>query len=337
VAALQKTKHDFVAEFELELWLNKKHQNRADTAAIIHVKGISPDEKGTVVTFYDLLWLNGQDIHNEDFGTRSQQLGAKIITSDKIKVSSAKIVKTIDGLKQAVKKAADIPGSEGAMIKMYDYKYPLTAHTSQMIKFKTEFSINVEVVEAHDVKGSKAKNYLTAIRDGSILVPCGRTYNTDIITSVGDAISVVFVELSKYIDPDTKKVWYNFWSPRVTAKAKKADSVRIAEELVKKSGGQVAEKHFPTRYKGLLNEDSYITEFLNKAILWDTEEFDFSLQNGWVSELMIPEQLATEGSTEIRNTNNFILKKSLADKAIICLRDENNQIKLQKHVCLVEV
>ena len=151
-------------------------------------------------------------------------------------------------------------------------------------------------------------------------------------------IRVVFVELSKYIDPDTKQVWYNFWSPRVVEKVKSSDSVQAAESLVKKSGGQVQEKKFPTRYKGLLEEETYISEFLNHALLWETEEFEFSLLNGWVeSEKLIPAELASTFNTVIRNAKDFLLKKQVEDRAIICLRNKDNEIKAEKIVSLVEV
>ncbi len=336
VSELKKIKHNFVAEGEFEHWMQGKHQNRADTVAVIQTKGISPHEKHMIINFYDLLWLNGKDLHALHFKERIPSLGAIISSSSKLKVSGMKMVKTLDALKAEVVKASKLPGSEGAMIKMADYIYPLTAHTSQMIKFKNEFSINVLVVEVHNVEGSKAKNYLTAIRSGSKLIPVGRTYNTNIAATVGSKIRVVFVELSKYIDPDTKEIWYNFWAPRVVEKVKTSDSTQTAEALVKRSGGQVQEKKFPTRYKGVLEEETYISEFLNQALLWDTEEFDFALSNGWISEGMIPATLAANHSQEIRNKDNFLLKKVIDDKAIICLR-KDNEIKAEKIVSLVEV
>ncbi|HDZ26163.1 MAG TPA: hypothetical protein ENH65_06585, partial [Candidatus Aminicenantes bacterium] len=215
VKEIQKIKHNFVAEGEAEHWMDGVHQNRADTVAIIHVKEVSPHEKHMILNFYDLLWLDGKDIHSLPFIERVPSLMNIMPDNDRLKVSKVKIVKTEEALKSEVIKASKLDGSEGAVIKMADYKYPLKPRTSQMIKFKNEFSINVDVVEVHDVKGTKAKNYLTAIRDRGKNIPMGRTYNTNIIAGVNDKIRVVFVELSKYIDPDTKDIWYNFWSPRV--------------------------------------------------------------------------------------------------------------------------
>ncbi len=336
VAELKKIKQDFVTEAEAEHWMEGVHQNRADTTAVVTVNGVSPHEKHMILNFYDLLWMDGKDMHAMPFQERVPSLMAIIPDTSRLKVSKIKIVKTLDALKSEVIKASKIPGSEGAMIKMRDYVYPLTAHTSQMMKFKNEFSIDVEVMEVHDVKGSKAKNYLTAIRSGNKLIPTGRTYNTDIGASVGSKIRVVFVELSKYIDPSTKEVWYNFWAPRVVEKAPSSASVATAEALVKKSGGQVQEKKFPTRYKGTLDEDEYIDSFLNMALLADTEEFELALASGWIGNTHLPTELCSSLS-EIRNKDNYLLKKNFQDKTLVCLRDASNKIKAERIIQLVEV
>ncbi len=336
VAELKKIKQDFVAEAEAEHWMKGVHQNRADTIAVVTVKGVSPHEKHMILNFYDLLWMDGKDMHAMPFKERVPSLMNIIPSTSRLKISKIKIVKTLDALKSEVSKASKLPGSEGAMIKMADYVYPLTAHTSQMMKFKNEFSIDVEVMEAHDVKGSKAKTYLTAIRSGSKLIQMGRTYNTDVDAPVGSKIRVVFVELSKYIDPSTKEVAYNFWAPRVIGEASLSDSVSTAEALVKKSGGQVQEKKFPTRHKGNLDEDEYIDSFLNMALLADTEEFELALSNGWIGNGHIPTELCSSLS-EIRNKDNYLLKKNFQDKTLVCLRDNSNKIKAEKIVQLVEV
>lgn len=337
VKALQKIKHNFVVEGEVEHWMQGKKQSRADTVSIIHSKGTSPHEKHVILTLYDLVWLDGKDIHELPFKERIQKLGTGFSSSGMIKITKGKIVKTLDGIKSEVSKAAKVDGNEGAMIKMASYIYPLTPHTSQMIKFKNELSVNVNVVGVHNVKGTKTKNYLTSIRDGGKNIPMGRSFNTNIDAGVGDKIKIVFAELSKYIDPDTKEIWYNLWSPRVIEKVKSADSAATVESLVNKSGRDVEEKTFPTRYKELLDEDLYVSEFLKHALLWDTEEFEFALSNGWIKGNLIPDSLTATHLTELRNSDNFLIKKQIEDKALICLRNKDNEIETQKIVSLVEV
>ena len=155
---------------------------------------------------------------------------------------------------------------------------------------------------------------------------------------MGSKIRVVFVELSKYIDPETKETWFNFWNPRVVDKAKTSDSLETVNALVEKSGGQVQEKKFPSRYKGLLEEETYISEFLINALLWETEEFEFALLNGWINEEgLIPAKMTTTFNKEIRNSKDYLLKKQIEDRAVICLRTKDNEIKAEKIVSLVEV
>jgi len=336
VSELKKINHNFITEGELELWKTGKHQNREDTATTLKEKEISIEEPNLLISLYDLMWIDEKDIHFLDFKDRLSMIQSNFSTTKRIKLSVPKLVKSLDDLKEKVSEAAKLPGSEGAMIKMSDYKYPLKLHTSQMIKFKNEFSINVEIIEVHDIKDSNSKNYLTAVKQGKKLIPCGKTYDTNIKAEVGDVIRVIFVELSKYIDSKTKQTWYNFWSPRVIEKVKQVDDITIADKLVSNSSGQITEKKFPTRYKNLLEEESYINEFINSALLWETEEFDFALSQGWIKEPLIPEKLSSDGSKEIRNSNNFILKKEVFDRAVICLRDSNNKIETEKKVCLVE-
>jgi len=283
VEALKNIKHNFVVEGEGELWLDGKHQNRADANAIIQAKSVPPQEKGMQLHLYDIMHLDGEGVFSDPYSVRHKAL-TKIFPKTKVlSVNPTSLVNSLEELKSEVIIASKKPGSEGAMIKKKDYIYPLKPHTSDVIKFKNEFSVNVEIVEVHDVKGAKTKNYLTAIRDRGKSIPMGRTYNTNIISGIGDKIRVVFVELSKYIDPKTKQIWFNFWAPRVVDKTARSDSLVTVENLVKKSGGQIQSKPFPTRYRGLLNEDSYIDEFLKAAELWDNSEEEFGETHGYQS------------------------------------------------------
>lgn len=272
VEAVKKTNKDFVAEGEVELWQEGKHQNRADASSVITSKEVPPREKDLKLTFYDLMWLDGKDIHSEEFQQRSASMSA-IKQSDRIKVSVGKSVKSLDELKSAVIAASKVPGSEGAMIKKADYIYPLKPHTSDMIKFKNEFSINVKVLDVSTVKGTTDTfSYHVGLSGNE---PAGKTFNTGVKVSKGGFLEVVFVEISQNIDPKSKKLHFNMFAPRVVGKASSADSAETAKKLVEKSGGQTGTKPIPSRYRDLLEDDFYIDFFLEAAELWDKEESDF--------------------------------------------------------------
>lgn len=322
-----KIKHDFVAEFELEHWMDGEHQSRADTAGIIHLKTISPHEAHMRANLYDVMWFDKEDIHESTFDERIKFL-SKLGSTKNIKQSDRVLVNNPESLESEVKKFSALDGSEGAMLKLPQYKYPLKPYTNEMMKFKTEFTLNVEVVEKHDVEKTDAFNYLTIVRDGKEKIPAGRTYNTKINIPVGGFLKVAFVNLNKYTDPTTGKVWYNMWAPRPLEKSQSVDSQKAAEGLVKKSRGDVAQKRFPTRYESLLQREDYegLDSFVTLCLRESSEEFNLALNNNWIkSENLVPGILIR--SDIIRNKDSYIIRKDLSNETLVLLRDENNKVK----------
>lgn len=157
-------------------------------------------------------------------------------------------------MREAVKYFASQDGSEGAYLKIFHgFPYLLTGKTRENLKFKSTFSIDCKVIDIHKVKDADAWNYLCVIEDekGND-TPIGRTYNSSIKVSRGDILKVEFVNLSQYTDPETKKVFFNWWSPRIIMAREdknKPDNTLTAEKLVKASHGTVAEKPWPKRYE----------------------------------------------------------------------------------------
>jgi len=74
-----------------------------------------------------------------------------------------------------------------------------------------------------------------------------KTYNTSIKAEKGDLLKVSFVDISKYIDPKTGKVFFNLWAPHVIAKVnkRKTTSISTLEKLVQKTTGRVQYKTYP--------------------------------------------------------------------------------------------
>jgi hypothetical protein len=193
------------------------------------------------------------DIHNLEYSERMEFLN-KLPNSKHIVKAETKIVDNEAELRKAVKWASSQEGSEGAYLKRYEegFKYELDGKTQANLKFKNTFSIDAKVIDVHKVKDANAFNYLCVIEDGKDNdVPIGRTYNTSIKVEKGDILKVEFVNLNKYRDPKTDKVFFNWWSPHVImAREDKAkpDNTLTAEKLVKASKGTVEEKKWPTRY-----------------------------------------------------------------------------------------
>ena len=243
--------HAIVIVGELEFWEDEKHQTRQRTTAIIHTKEVHPDEGKVILNTFDTLFFD-KDIHNEPHSERLKS-HAKIKNTEHIKKAPYTLVKSPTELRKAVQHYSTLPGSEGAYLKRADFPYELDGKSLLNLKYKNTFSIDAKVVDVHEVKDANAFNYLCVIEDDKGNdIPIGRTYNTSIKVGEGDILKVEFVNLSQYTDPDSKKVWFNWWAPHVIMareEKKKPDNTLTAKKLVEASHGTVAEKKWPKRYE----------------------------------------------------------------------------------------
>jgi hypothetical protein len=261
VAALGKASkgHAMALVGELEFWKDKEHQSRQQTTAIIHTKEVHPEEKKIVLNVFDMLFYNKDDIHREPYTKRLERLKNRLGTSESIQIAQTSLVSTEKDLKEAVKKYAGLPGSEGAYLKRADFPYELDGKTQLNYKYKNTFSIEAEIQDVHEVKGGNSWNYGCSIKDiSSRDVAIGRTYNTGLKLKEGDIIKVEFVNLNKYFDTKQKKIWYNWWSPRVIIARKdrkRPDNTDTADKLVKASHGE--DKNRTTSVK--LDADPYMS------------------------------------------------------------------------------
>lgn len=257
---LGKLKHDVVLDAELTGWKEGfrkgTHIGRSDVSGFMHAKSRLPHLNFYANTF-DILFLDGNDLHNKPLSERRAALES-IKGTEHIRIVEMKAAKNPTELLAAIKWASSFPGSEGAMIKSLKSQYPLSGMTSKWIKFKVEADIDAEVLEVHQVKNSKAKNYLCIIRTGKgDPIPVGRTYNTSIDAKVGDIIRVAFGNLNEYTDPKTERVWFNWVFPRVIELREdkdKPDNDATARNLVEETNGEKGVKPYPKRYARLLKD-----------------------------------------------------------------------------------
>jgi len=173
----------------------------------------------------------------------------------KLNIIEYKIANNEEELKEAVEYFAKQKFSEGAMIKAANAEYSLSGMTSHWWKFKNEFDIDAKVIKVEKVKGADAYIYLCVLVDeNGKEIPIGKTYSTTIKADVGEIIRVAFVNLNRYTDPETGEIWFNWWAPRVIEKREdlsETSTVDFANDIVEKSGGEVAEKKFPARYRNI--------------------------------------------------------------------------------------
>jgi|GEM_PF-968576 len=254
--------HDIIVTGEIEFWEDDEHRSRQQTTAIIHTKVVHPDEEKVVLNVFDCLYYD-KDLHNEPYTKRLECL--KLVReTPHIKKADYRLVHSATELKEAVEYYAARPGSEGAYLKRADFPYELDGKTQLNIKYKNTFSIDAKVVAVQQVKKAESWNYLCVIGNENCGegVPIGRTYNTAIKAEKGDIIKVEFVNLSRYTDPDSGMIWFNWWSPHVIAlrsDKKVPDTVNTANKLVEASSGTVKEKEWPRRYANLDGADPCLT------------------------------------------------------------------------------
>jgi hypothetical protein len=244
---------------ELEFWKDKTHQSRQETTAIIHTKEVHPDEGKVVLNVFDMLFYNKEDLHREPYTKRLERLRKRLGPSESIQIAQTSLVGNANDLKKEVKRYAGLPGSEGAYLKRADFPYELDGKTQLNYKYKNTFSIDAEVQDVHVVKGGTSWNYGCSIKDTNGRdVAIGRTYNTGLKLKKGDIVKVEFVNLNKYFDIKQKKVWYNWWSPRVIPpkrEKKYPDNTDTADRLVKASHGEDKDR----RAKIGLDADEYMS------------------------------------------------------------------------------
>lgn len=276
VKGAEAEKRSFVLDVEITGERDGKHVGRSEVSGYAHAGG-EPDDAAFTANAHDCVLLDGKDLHKEKRWDRFKALSTIPDWPGK-RTIDATFTGSKGDLEAAVKKYSRIPGSEGAMLKLWDSPYPLGGFTPAWIKFKTEADIDAVVVEAHRVAGTDAWNYLCAIRgEGGSLVPVGRTYNVRFEKDgkayqapVGSVIRVAFENLNRYTDPRDGRVWYNWVFPRPVEYApedgKPADDARHADELVKATGGLLRDEAWPARFRVALAK---MREGLGDAETWE--------------------------------------------------------------------
>jgi len=273
VAQAKKVKQDFIVDSEIEGWsegfLKGKHMGRSDVAGYAHSKG-AVDDKPFFANIFTILMIDDRDLHKETEMERKHVLDKAIkpLNLSKLQVMEWRLCKNEGQVEKAWEHFGGIKNSEGMMVKQSEGTYPLGGMSTKWVKGKKEADLDVEVIDIHQVAGPKAGklaawNYLTVVRKGDKLIPSGRTYNTRIKCKVGDILRVAFSNINKYTDPKTNEIWLNMWAARPIEKREdktKPDSLEFALKLVKETGGEIAEKPFPKRYKEVFEKKKLFFE-----------------------------------------------------------------------------
>lgn len=188
------------------------------------------------------------DIHDLPFSERIKVLD-KLPESEHVKRSKRILCHSEAEVRKAIAKVSKEEGSEGAYLKKADFKYRLTGRTNENIKYKVEISLDAVVLKKNKVaKTERTFYYHCGLKSDSEIVYCGKTFNTNIDAKPGQILKVVFVDISGYTDPTTKKRFVNWWAPRpimLRTDKKQPDTIDTAWKMVHATTGRFQEKKMP--------------------------------------------------------------------------------------------
>jgi len=190
---------------------------RRKAAALTVGKVPEEMERNTVFHLHDIIYLNGEDIHDKGYLERWRIL-QKVIPP---RLRHWRVVRgwVADNMRdffRYVRMARAYKNSEGAMVKTADYKYILKtsgeARTPYVCKIKNLKELDVMVWEPIQKKTSEGKPLNQWVYESVFLIPCsikdqfpkdrvvewkgkcyvkiGRTYGTDVRCKRGDIITV---------------------------------------------------------------------------------------------------------------------------------------------------
>lgn len=216
-------KEDYIAIAEVEMWIDGIHSGRSKVSGYLNAK-TPPDDSNLVINFFDLIWFNKKDIHNNSYKDRYTQLkkfnfSQSLITKPKpgFNLTPTFIANQITSIQQAVKSVSKPKESEGAILKFWGgFKFRLNRFTNEMIKYKKfveghfivlgkriisgaektfqyEFGVSLSVSEKKVIDESKTIRY-----NKQDYLVCGKTYNTNIKALIGDVLTIRFNNLNVY-------------------------------------------------------------------------------------------------------------------------------------------
>ena len=269
---------DYILIGELEVWSGKKHWNRAEIAGTL--TGNPNKDIPYVFTVFDIIWLDGKDIHNKVYKERFSALRnfpftQSVLSSPQEGVNLCPTVVESDPEKivRVVSHLFRVEGSEGAILKEWEgFRFSLNGYTHDMIKIKKFVEGHFVVLDKRLIEGSTDTyqywiGVLLTSREKELVpenrvvrlmgrdyLKVGKTFNTNIKAEIGDIITVRFTNLTVYHDRDGK-LYVGVYSPVVYERREQyeePDNLFTLIEIGKKAG-LLVEKGLVPISKSFLN------------------------------------------------------------------------------------
>ena len=210
-----------VAEGELELFINGKHEARGLITGLIHRRKRNlPPGVHEVVTLFDCLYLNGVDISTKNTQERLNSLKTlklpQLLTPSRVPLNMVPYwrVKNPTSLQAVAKKICRLRHFEGVIIKPTNQ----TARNLRFIKFKKYIEFALSVLKRIPTRTRGVYNYdLGALTHEGKLIKVARSYNTRLRLTPGDHAAVACFNVSAYMkDGKIKRV--HLYAPKIQTK-----------------------------------------------------------------------------------------------------------------------
>jgi phosphoribosyl 1,2-cyclic phosphodiesterase len=260
IEELKNFPEQVVMDSELEYWLDSKHQPREEVASTL-MGGEALDEDFVTLNVFDLLFLDGKDLHIQPASERRKTLEGLPFKQSELewKKSNAHLnlipsmeVKTEKELEDALRIVTTAKASEGSVLRKPDVGYVLTGTTPKMWKAKKYASLNVIVWKRNETATPGTYNYNYAISvpvskfdpkssvdiKGEKFSKAGTSYATTEKLDEGNVFKLFFHTFNLYTDPDTGLVSGHFYEPVYGGKQAvvQPDSIDTAEKIASDAG-----------------------------------------------------------------------------------------------------
>jgi hypothetical protein len=134
---------------------DEKGRSLGRAAAVAMMGKKEVDDSNWVAHVFDLLYLNGEDLHRKPYDERRKILrGLELPCSDIVKMpikfhwqeNIPRVCSTVEQVIKATEEVSEIPYSEGAMYKLSESDYPIVKRSPLWAKLKKSFDIDCLVV-----------------------------------------------------------------------------------------------------------------------------------------------------------------------------------------------
>lgn len=200
--------------------------------SLARFSGESPEDDSHIkIKVFDVLFWK-KSLTGDPLSLRRKVLEEEVFSAkfDRLELSDSILVQDEDSLQKAIQKVSQIPGSEGAMVKLLDSQYSLAGESALWASLELDrrlFAVvtgktaveRAEGVFTYDaaigpLSPEEVADYRKVVEiEGKPYTPIGRTFHTKEKLDKGNIIEVAFTEL--LVEKSSGKFDVRWFTPRV--------------------------------------------------------------------------------------------------------------------------